>query len=493
MDQLRSLAEDPLDLTRLQDLSLGGVRIIPSARTVRGAAGKAVIEPRMMQVLVTLAREPGRLVTRESLLELCWRGAPVGDDSLNRAVAGLRRAFRETAGDEVRIDTVPGAGYILAVGEDNAARNEADEQDVAAAIEAGWHSWKLGLPKVDQEALDQLRRACAARPQRADAHGMRALVLRNAAEYADLDLCPSLVRECEAAASQALALNPRESRARLALIGLPPLFGDWLPRRRKLLDVLDQAPEDVIAMHDLGILEMATGRPSAAAALNDRLMELEPLAAGFHYKRTYLLWSIGRLAEMDRVADRAMQLWPRHPAIWFARFWSLAFTERPRQALQQLGDSSARPDLPAPVLATLHQTLRALADPGDEQAREAAVAANLEAAERGPAQSVAAIIQLAGLGAVNGAFKAAEGYLLRRGSISVGLHKTETDPSITDQHRRVTQMLFLPVAAGLRADPRFIRLCDEMGMAAYWNEAGLRPDFMAGVSFRAERPASLEA
>jgi hypothetical protein len=246
-------------------------------------------------------------------------------------------------------------------------------------------------------------------------------------------------------------------------------------------------------MHDLGILEMATGRPSAAAALNDRLMELEPLAAGFHYKRTYLLWSIGRLAEMDRVADRAMQLWPRHPAIWFARLWSLAFTERPRQALQQLGDSSARPDLPAPVLATLHQTLRALADPGDEQAREAAVAANLEAAERGPAQSVAAIIQLAGLGAVDGAFQAAEGYLLRRGSISVGLHKTETDPSITDQHRRVTQMLFLPVAAGLRADPRFMRLCDEMGMAAYWNEAGLRPDFMAGVSFRAERPASLEA
>jgi len=39
-------------------------------------------------------------------------------------------------------------------------------------------------------------------------------------------------------------------------------------------------------------------------------------------------------------------------------------------------------------------------------------------------------------------------------------------------------MLFLPVCAPLRAHPHFLRLCADMGLAAYWESAGITPDFL---------------
>lgn len=464
---------NPNNLAPRPDFALGGATISPSMRSIRGAAGKAVVEPRMMQVLVAMAEAPGRLVARDDLLARCWNGTIVGDDSLNRAIAGLRRALSAAAGDALRVETVPGAGYALLIADDG--------ELVSHAIDAGWQSWKLGAPFVDQAALGQLRGAATAAPSRADVQGMLALVLRNGAEYADLDLCPELVRECEGAAAHALAIDAAQPHARAALIGLPPLFGDWIARRPKLLAALEESPDDIVAAHDLCMLEMATGRPGAAAAISSRLIAIEPLAATLHYKQVYQLWSTDQMTAMDRVGDRGMTLWPRHPAIWFARLWSLAFTGRVRQAIQQLADTRARPDVPPPALATLDLTLSSLADPHDRALHAQAVERNLRSAEQGPAQGLAAVMHLAGLDEADAALRVAEGYLLRRGPVSVGVHKTASDPSITDQHRRVTQMLFLPVTADLRAHPRFLPLCEEMGMAAYWEAAGVTPDFLTGA------------
>ncbi|MBY8825014.1 winged helix-turn-helix domain-containing protein [Sphingomonas colocasiae] len=466
---------NPNNLMPLPDFSLGGATISPSTRNISGPAGRIAVEPRMMQVLIAMAEVPGGLVTRESLLERCWGGAVVGDDSLNRAVAGLRRALGEAVGEAVRIETISGAGYRLTVAE--VARDSADDAG-DRAIDSGWQSWKLGLPVVDDEAIARLRAAAAAQPGRADVPGMLALVLRNAAEYADLAQCPALVRECELAAAQALARDPRQIHARAALIGLPPLYGDWTARRAGLCAALAENPDNFAAEHDLCMLEMATGRPSVAAAISSRLMAIDPLTATLHYKQVYQLWSVGDLAGMDRIGDRGMQLWPRHPAIWLARLWSLAFTGRVRQAIQQLRESEARPDLPQPAIETFAITLDALADRDDRTRHARAVERNLRAAELGPAQSLAATIHLSGLGEAEAALSVAEGYFLRRGTVSVGVYKTVSDPSVTDQHRRVTQMLFLPVCAPLRAHPHFARLCADMGLSAYWESAGIAPDFL---------------
>jgi hypothetical protein len=223
------------------------------------------------------------------------------------------------------------------------------------------------------------------------------------------------------------------------------------------------------------VLEMATGRPKAAVPIIEQLIEDDPLAAIFAYKRVYHLWTLGELGAMDRVADRAMQLWPRHPAIWFARWWSLACTERPEAALLQLDEQAARPDIPPSALEVLKTTAAALAGQAE---REHAKKLNLQAAARGPGQSIAAVIHLCALCETDAAFDVAHAYLLRRGPLVVPVRHTAADPAITDQHRRVTQMLFIPPAAVLRDDPRFLALCEAIGLGDYWRHASLTPDFL---------------
>jgi hypothetical protein len=40
-------------------------------------------------------------------------------------------------------------------------------------------------------------------------------------------------------------------------------------------------------------------------------------------------------------------------------------------------------------------------------------------------------------------------------------------------------MLFIPATAPMRANPRFLPLCEAMGLARHWRETGPSPDFMA--------------
>jgi hypothetical protein len=49
---------------------------------------------------------------------------------------------------------------------------------------------------------------------------------------------------------------------------------------------------------------------------------------------------------------------------------------------------------------------------------------------------------------------------------------------IQDQRRRKTNMLFTPTAAAMRSDPRFMPLMEQMGLADYWDQRGILPDFL---------------
>ncbi len=39
-------------------------------------------------------------------------------------------------------------------------------------------------------------------------------------------------------------------------------------------------------------------------------------------------------------------------------------------------------------------------------------------------------------------------------------------------------MMWDPATASMRADPRFMPLCRDMGLVDYWRQSGHRPDFL---------------
>jgi len=467
-------------LASARDFHVGSLLVSPSRRFIEGPAGSAHLQPQAMLVFFCLAQHEGQVVPRHLLFDRCWGAAPVGDDSINQAISSVRHALMSVGADGLTIETVPRSGYRLVATTPGAAH---PSQDYPPAVQRAYDCWRLGWPRPDVTEIAALADFLTDKPSDAGGWGVLALLLRKAAEYASAADCAEFVSRCEGAARHALRRDPQEPTARVALTGLTPLFGNWMAARAELSEVLESFPDHAPALHDFLFLEMATGRPSVALPITEQLLAEDHFAATYHYKAMYQLWTVGRLHEAEQMAARAMALWPRHPANWLARFWTLVGTSRADQALRLIADEDCRPTLPSATLASLERTAMLIA------AREAGgtvdddviahAAKAVEIASFGPANAVASLQTLCVLNAIDQAFEVAHGYYLGQGSAAVPLRWNVADPSVTDQYRRVTQLLFIPLAARMREDPRFLTLCDEIGLSAYWDHHGITPDFLA--------------
>jgi hypothetical protein len=429
-----------------------------------------------MQLFLVLCRNAGQLVPRKLLFSDLWGSAAIGDDSLNRLVAVLRKALRSVGARTVAVETVPAAGYVLRLIRDTKVLSaEGRNEIVERAVTGARDSWRLAWPKPDLLRLETMRRACAIAPDVPQVHGWLAMLCRHAAEYGEPEDAAAWVRECEASARRALMIDPANALAQVALTSVSPLCGRWLASRAFLVDIAAEHPDEAVVAHDLSVLEMATGRIRAAKALRDDLIARDPLAANYCYKSIYQNWAVGDYAAMDLAADRATAMWPLHPAVWMARLWTLAFTSRVVAALDML-DNPIRPAIPDRTRQFLRQVLEA-AIGGASSTRHAAFEASVAVSRHGPVHAMAALFALRLLEQPDKMFDVAFAYYFRDGSQPVPLHHAQVEPELNEQHRRLTQVLFTPVFDDLRLDTRFVRLCERIGLTQYWNESGLRPDF----------------
>ena len=69
------------------------------------------LEPKALRVLLYLLHNPGRLVTKDELLNAVWGDTAVTENSLSRAVALLRKVLDDDIREPRFIATVPTAGY----------------------------------------------------------------------------------------------------------------------------------------------------------------------------------------------------------------------------------------------------------------------------------------------------------------------------------------------------------------------------------------------
>ncbi|WP_426265531.1 tetratricopeptide repeat protein [Sphingomonas sp. LHG3443-2] len=382
------------------------------------------------------------------------------------------------------IETVPGTGYALRI----AAHGQVDDPGSAAAIQSAIDSWRLALPQPDFLCIEQLAAACRAAPSDAHLWGWSALLYRHAAEYAAPQQISSFTSECERASRRALQLDPSQPEALTALATLIPMVGEWGLTRNRLLSILDEHPDHLVASQDLATLEMATGRVRAGKQIRDRLLARDPLAAVTCYKSVYQHWSVGDHAGMDLIAERAINLWPAHPAVWLVRLWTYAYTGRVEAALAMTSDNVFRPDVPRPMLTFLASILGESGD-GNEPGRQRIREASLAFAASGPAAALAALFALGLVEDHDAQFDVLHAYYFHEGQAPVPSHHTPSELSLNEQHRRLTQVLFTPALKSARDDPRFLKVCERIGLVRYWVDTGLTPDFVSGPPLPAERRA----
>lgn len=511
MDGVTASLLTTAELASRADFRLGQAHVSPSRRSIDGPGGTALVEPRVMQVLTVLAEAAGGVVTRDLLFRRCWGNPYVGDDSLNRAIAGVRRLASSVAGDSFTVENIPRTGYRLTENMESVAI-AATEPSVGgakvtrrwlavgglSAVAAGVGLWtsrparpdpaarlieesraamRPGTPAAERQAIALLERAVAVSPNNSNAWGLLALTLARTDEHS-VAKPAGPAAAVENAARHALQLGSGNGDAKAALAVAIPYYGDWLAAERRFDAILAEHPNHLFTKDSRSFLLGAVGRMREGAQDRVAFSNDASFDVDLQYRLIYALWFLNRIEEADRVASRGMEMWPRHGGIWFGRLWVMAGTGRLDRALAHINDEASRPKLPPPMIQALQSAIRAAGsrNPAEIDAAAERIVAGVE-------RSVAAVINgmmlLNIMGATDRAFELARAYYLEQGPLIPAMQWRPGQPVVPDQRRRKTNMLFTPVAADMQRDPRFLPLMKQMGLTDYWNRRGILPDFLA--------------
>lgn len=95
------------------DLSFGDFTIVRADERVFGPAGPIKLGRKAFRLLLMLAEQDGRLLTKDELFATVWDGTIVSESALTSVVKELRRALDDTSTNPRYIESVYGRGYRL--------------------------------------------------------------------------------------------------------------------------------------------------------------------------------------------------------------------------------------------------------------------------------------------------------------------------------------------------------------------------------------------
>lgn len=91
--------------------TFGNCEIDVDRRELRKGAAATHVEPQVFDLLVHLVRHPGRMVTKDELIQAVWNGRIVSEATLTSRISAARRAIDEDAAQQRFIRTIPRRGY----------------------------------------------------------------------------------------------------------------------------------------------------------------------------------------------------------------------------------------------------------------------------------------------------------------------------------------------------------------------------------------------
>jgi len=131
----------------LQDtFKVGDLLVSPRLNTISRNGTTNRVEPKAMQVLTCLAAQPGKVVSKEDLIETVWAETHVTDDVLTGCISALRRAFEDNPRTPAFIQTIPKSGYRLIA--PVSAVNGNDQPAVAGTKASKKPAWLAGAALV---------------------------------------------------------------------------------------------------------------------------------------------------------------------------------------------------------------------------------------------------------------------------------------------------------------------------------------------------------
>lgn len=501
-----------MDFARELDFEIGALKVCPSVRQVEFSGRSETIEPRVLQVLMALARRRGAVVSRDQLVETCWDGLAVSEDAINRCISKVRKLGDASGAFE--LETITKVGYkLVAVATEPSAsapkqapgfqldrRVLLTSAAAGVAVVGGVAAWSFyqGAPQPSRadelyrravevgandnpaeiaKSISFLREAVELSPGHADAWAALALAYVFSFTTNPPERHEALAERARDAANRALALDRNHADALTALAMLQPIYGRWGQAEKNLRDVLARrprlAPIDCVLAEVLG----ATGRLREAIPLAEAAVAKTPLVSRRHYELAIYYWYAGRLEDADRTIAKAYDLWPLDISVWFGRLYTRMYGGDIRGALAMLDDEATWPRGIPPADFELVKAGALALQSGAAADRAKAVNANVAAAREGLGYARNAALVTAGLGDLDAAFEAAGAYYFDRPFAVAQQYFTAQQGEYMGVRSRETLFLFAPQMKPFRADPRFEQLASEIGLTEYWRTAGVEPDY----------------
>lgn len=490
---------------------IGELQVEPATRQVRSRDTRESLEPRVMQVLLALARANGEVVARDDLIDWCWDGRIVSDDAVNRVLSRIRRLANGLGRGSFTVETIAKVGYrLVPAGRDESIGAAAPAVPEHAAfgrravlggafavasigVTGAAIVWTAPEPRAgpsaeakalyeraltirqeergssNRHALAYLREAVRLAPEYGEAWGTLALTYRSLIVSEAAERVPGFAERRQEAVRNAERFDPGNADAAAAMLPSDGPFGQWSGRERLFRGAIDRHSDHPLAYSLLATVLMDVGRWSDAADLLGTATRLAPASPLLRYKLAVSLWSAGRISAADDELEKAMQLWPQHGAIWQTRIKILALTGRAKEAFALASDPAATPldSEDAPYHDGQLLFLRALATKSAEDV-EQSLRDMLREAKEIELNRVAAALKAAVLGRANLALDVLEGVYLGTGRWAVNaVPKTSMS----------THPLFQPHASMLWHEPRFARILAAIGLEAYWRRSGTQPEF----------------
>jgi TolB-like protein/tetratricopeptide (TPR) repeat protein len=320
----------------------------------------------------------------------------------------------------------------------------------------------VGTPQLLFQMLDDLRQVTRLAPNFAAGHSMLASRLSFVAPSFPGD--PSaLLAEARSEANRALALDPTDAEAYVALSNLAPVT-DWSGRQALLGRALAAHPDSPLANAAMALLLADVGRIDEATGYMQRAAGADPFDDGWVCEVAKFFAGAGRNQEANALLA---QLVGRSPQPTFA-LWGYQLQVSVQEAdwskVSTEVDQGAAAGWLLPEVAASFRDLVAAAQSRTPEAIAKVRSDFLPGALHGsPTELTWAIFQLSSIGLVDDAYTLAAHYM-------PGSWFASSDPVF----------LFMPAAASMRRDPRFMPLMQRLGLLKYWRDSGKWPDFCSG-------------
>ena len=519
-----------IDLATCDDFCLGSLTIRPSLRElVRSDGASSMVEPKVMQMLVALARTPDHVVSRDKLIAECWGNRIVGEDAINRIIGKLRRAAEGAANNGFRVETISRVGLRIVL--DTAAPKLPTPPLSSAAVTRRFRSrtiWTtaaavwIGLvavamlysfsgapergerarpslppavtdletrglsamfentPEQTAEGVGYLRQAAALAPRSAPIWGSLAMSYVLSLGWTAASERAAMVGRVRGAAAGAQAVDPSESRSAAAFVSLEPTFGHWDSKSQALRawtrrSRLDEGP---LRYQQVQFL-VATGHTRDALAQIEPLAKASPLVPWIRAMQIDLLAANGRFEDADQIAAEVLAIWPHDRLIWFTCFDLAAFNGRPERALGMAADAGNWPKATSPEEIHLAARTVAAMTSRDPAAIRSLLIAYRKQSTLGQAHTERALRMALALKAPREALIFARQLYQTR--LRADPRRTML-PNIgldTDTERP-TAALFLPPARQLWSEPEFLPLMSRIGLLGFWRRNS-SPDLCTAI------------